>query len=68
MNSEYDFVDLVAGFGTFVHKEMAARKYKIPKTGEIVSKPSKLAPKFIAAKAFKSAIEESREENDMIQS
>lgn len=46
----------VAGFGTFVVKNRAAREARNPRTGEKVHVPATKAPKFRAGKGLKDAV------------
>jgi DNA-binding protein HU-beta len=46
----------IAGLGTFVMKDRAARKARNPKTGEMVDVPAKKSVKFRASKALKEAV------------
>lgn len=44
------------GFGTFTVAERAAREARNPQTGETVSVPATVVPKFKPGKAFKEAV------------
>ncbi|MFH1074950.1 MAG: HU family DNA-binding protein [Candidatus Firestonebacteria bacterium] len=46
----------VAGLGTFVMKERAARKARNPKTGAMVDVPAKKTVRFRASKSLKQAV------------
>jgi nucleoid DNA-binding protein len=46
----------IAGLGIFSTKTRAARQARNPRTGESISVPSMLVPKFRAAKALKDAV------------
>lgn len=46
----------VAGFGTFKISKRKARKGRNPQTGEVIDIKEKNAPKFVAGKAFKDAV------------
>ena len=46
----------VAGLGTFIMKERAARKARNPKTGAVVDVPAKKAVRFRASKSLKQAV------------
>lgn len=46
----------IAGLGTFVAKQRAARMARNPKTGAAVSVPAVTVPKFKPAKALKDAV------------
>ena len=46
----------VAGFGTFVAKNRAAREARNPRTGEKVHVPATTVPKFRAGKGLKDAV------------
>ena len=46
----------VAGLGTFVMKDRAARKARNPKTGAMVDVPAKKAIRFRASKSLKQAV------------
>ncbi len=46
----------IAGMGTFVVKDRAARKARNPKTGAIVDVPAKKAVRFRASKSLKLAV------------
>lgn len=46
----------VAGFGTFLVKNRAAREARNPRTGEKVHVPATKAPKFRAGKGLKDAV------------
>ena len=53
--SNGDKVTLV-GFGTFQAKKRKERKGRNPKTGEEITIPASIAPKFTAGKQFKSTV------------
>jgi nucleoid DNA-binding protein len=46
----------VVGFGTFKVSKRKARKGRNPKTGEEIKIKASKAPKFVASKAFKDAL------------
>lgn len=46
----------LAGFGSFIPQQRAARTARNPRTGETVQVPAKVVPKFKAAKALKDAV------------
>ena len=46
----------IAGMGTFVVKDRAARKARNPKTGEMVDVPAKKAVRFRSSKSLKLAV------------
>ena len=46
----------VAGFGTFKVSKRKARKGRNPQTGQVIEIKAKNAPKFVAGKAFKDAV------------
>ncbi len=46
----------LVGFGTFKPTERAAREGKNPKTGEKISIPATVVPKFSAGASFKAAV------------
>ena len=46
----------ISGFGTFRVAKSAARQGRNPKTGEAISIPASIKPKFRAGKALKEAV------------
>jgi nucleoid DNA-binding protein len=46
----------MVGFGTFKVNKMKARKGRNPQTGEAIKIKAKNAPKFVAGKALKDAV------------
>ena len=46
----------LVGFGTFKAVERAAREGRNPATGEMITIPASVAPKFTAGAAFKAAV------------
>lgn len=46
----------IVGFGTFKSVEKKAKDGRNPQTGEAIKIPARTAPKFIAGKSFKDAV------------